>query len=486
MKRLIFVSAMSLFCANVFAQDALTKVAMDQARKDKEKSDKSIQDPKASLKASTWSDRAKVYENIALQFTEIDSAAAFTAFDAYKKVVELDLTKKGEPGKLAKEAQNALTGATGTSLYNAFVKQGAEKYQSQKLDDALKMFQKALEVNTKDTTAALYGGIAAQQINNKEAATTMFEKYVENGGKDAPVFYGLAQIYRQDNNFDKALKTLEKGLERSPGHKDLKSEIVNILLASGNEEKAIQELKNLTTQDPSNVQNLVNLAILYDNVSTGFSKKIRDIEDKIGDSAGKTGDLEKQLDIEKGKLDAYADEIKRLSARIKAQPKNAELKRQLGDVTKSRDESKAALAKIEEDLKSAAAAANSSETANLKKEAEALKTKQKESRTLAIESYKKVLTVDAANYDALFNLGAIYFNEAVELKKEVDNMNMKDYQTRGKEVEGKVCGHFKKAKPFFEKAVKARAEEEAKETLSTVDNILAQFEGKGVKCVDIE
>lgn len=483
MKKLVFVSAMSLFCANVFAQDALTKVAMDQSRKDKEKSDKNIQDPKANIKAATWMDRAQVYENIALQFSEVDSLASFTAFDAYKKVVELDLTKKNEPGKLAKQAQESLTSPS-SKLYSAFVKQGAEKYQNHNLNDALKMFKKALEINTKDTLAALYGGIAAQQVNAKDDATNLFENYVTNGGKDPSVFYGLAQLYKADNNFDKAINTLNRGLERSPDNKDLKSEVVNILLASGNEAKAIDELKALTTKDPSNIQNLVNLAILYDNVTSGFGKKIRELEDKVGESGSKKEELEKQLDTEKSKFDAYGEEIKRLGARIKTQPKNADLKRQLADVTKQRDAAKATVAQLENDVKTQAAAAGGTDVAAVKKELEETKAKQAESKANAVAGYKKVLEVEATNYDALFNLGAIYFNEAVELKREVDNMNMKDYQARGKEVEGKVCGQFKKAKPYFEGAVKTRPEEEAKETLATVDNILAQFEGKGVKCTE--
>jgi tetratricopeptide (TPR) repeat protein len=483
MKKIVFVAAISLFCADVFAQDALNKVAMAQARKDKDKSDKNIQDPKANIKAATWWDRAQVYENIALQFSEVDSMASFTALDAYKKVVELDLTKKNEPGKLAKQAQEIVSSPT-SKLYNAFIKQGAEKYQSQKLDDALKMFKKALEINTKDTLSALYGGIAAQQVNAKDDATNLFETYVTNGGQDPGVFYGLAQIYKNDNNFDKAINTLNRGLERSPDNKDLKSEIVNILLASGNEEKAIEELTSLTQKDPSNVQNLVNLAILYDNVTSGLGRKIRDLEEKVGASGSKKEELQKQLDIEKGKLEAYGEEIKRLGTRIKAQPKNADLKRQLAEVTKQRDASKDALAKLESDIADAAKASQGGDVEAAKSELTAAKAKQVESKAKAVAGYKKVLEVEATNYDALFNLGAIYFNEAVELKREVDNMNMKEYQARGKEVEGKVCGQFKKAKPYFEGAVKARAEEEAKETLATVDNILAQFEGKGVACAE--
>ena len=131
MKKLFFVSALSLFSMSAFAQDdAVNKAVVDQFRKDKEKSDKDVSDPKSSAKASFWMERAKLYENIALQGSEVDSSAAKTSWEAYKKVVELDKTKKGEPGKSAKEAENVLAGGEGSQLFNAFVKQGAVKYQA--------------------------------------------------------------------------------------------------------------------------------------------------------------------------------------------------------------------------------------------------------------------------------------------------------------------------------------------------------------------
>jgi len=484
MKKLFFVSALSLFSLSAFSQDAVNKAMVDQFRKDKEKSDKDMSDAKNSAKAAFWMDRAKLYENIALQGSEVDSSAAKTALEAYKKVVELDLTKKGEPGKSAKEAQNILSGGEGSQLFNAFVKQGAEKYQAKNLNGALEMFTAAQEINQKDTLASLYGGIAAQQLEKKDIAKTQFEKYAANGGKDPSVFYGLAQLYRADNDFDKAIATLNKGLEMSPGNKDLKAEVVNIYLASGKEDQAISELTALTTSDPNNAQNIVNLAILYDNTSSKMNQKIKELQGKLGTGGGKANSAAKNLESEKGKIEVYDGEVKRISALIKKQPKNADLKRQLAEVNSKKKEALAAIASMETEMKTAQESAKGNDTAAMEKELADLKAKQAEASSKAIENYKKVLTIDAANYDALYNLGVFYFNEAVQLKGEVDNMNMTEYQQRGKEVEGRVCGRFKKAKPYFEKAIQAKDEAEAKENLNTVNTVLEQFAGKGVACVE--
>lgn len=58
MKKMFFVSALGLISFSAFSQDAINKAMVDQLRKDKEKSDKGVSDPKASAKAAFWMDRA--------------------------------------------------------------------------------------------------------------------------------------------------------------------------------------------------------------------------------------------------------------------------------------------------------------------------------------------------------------------------------------------------------------------------------------------
>jgi tetratricopeptide (TPR) repeat protein len=92
--------------------------------------------------------------------------------------------------------------------------------------------------------------------------------------------------------------------------------------------------------------------------------------------------------------------------------------------------------------------------------------------------YNLVLTMEPDNYEANFNLGVRYFNEAVEIKKEVDAMDMKEYQKTGAAVEKKVCEKMTQAKPYFEQVVK-----------SGVSELLVKFEGDGAlgtKPFDVE
>jgi tetratricopeptide (TPR) repeat protein len=453
---------------------AVDAAQMDAYKKEKEKSDKDIADAKASAKASTWMDRAKTYQNIAGQFIRMDSTAATTAYEAYKKVIELDKDKKGGPGKLAKEAEEALKGQ---AMYGAFMQQGVAKFQAKNYADALKSMSMAGDINPKDTLAPLYTAIAAQQIKDNATAKTQLEKYIAGGGKDAAIYGSLAMLYRADNEMDKALAALDKGIALAPGNKDLANEKINIMLTSNRMDEAITSMKQMVEKDPSNVQNLVNLSIVYNNIAHKSDDEIRKLE---GDSK-KGGNTAKQLADSKSIIDAYNSEIARLNASIKKTPK-PELKRQLADVQKRLAEQKGELAKLETEAKEAAA--NASNAAGGEKQLAELKQKQNENKALEKQYLEKALAVDPNNYDANYNMGVFVFNEAVEMKRSVDKMDMAEYNKTGKEADGKVCGKFKQALPYFLKAKTVKEEQDLMDNLNNTQNILKQYEEKKIVCIE--
>ncbi|UFH52465.1 lipopolysaccharide assembly protein LapB [Spirosoma sp. KNUC1025] len=480
MKPIYLVLVACCLSAGVRAQQgggALEAAAADALKKDKEKSDKDITDAKASAKASTWMDRAKLYQNIAAGGNiKLDSAAAMTSYDAFKKVVELDKDKKGGPGKLAKEAEEAMKSP---NMYTAFMQQGVAKFQAKNYPDAIKAMSMAGDINPKDTLAPLYTAIAAQQVKDNATAKTQLEKYISGGGKDAAIYGSLAMLYRADNEVDKALAALDKGIALAPGNKDLANEKINIMLTTNRMDEAISGMKQMVEKDPNNVQNLVNLSIVYNNIASKGDEEIRKLESETK----KGGNSAKQLADGKSILDTYNSEVARLSAAIKKQPKNAaELKRQLGDVQKKVVEQKAEVAKLEAAAKEAAAGASAS--ADSEKKLAELKQKKSETKALEKQYLEKALAVDPNNYDANYNMGVFVFNEAVELKRAVDKMDMSEYAKSGKEADGKVCGKFKQALPYFTKAKAVKEEPDLVENLTNTQNILKQYEEKKITCLE--
>ena len=478
MKPIYLVLVACCLSAGVRAQQGggvLEAANAEALKKDKDKSDKDIADAKASAKASTWMDRAKTYQNIAAGGNiKLDSAAAMTAYDAYKKVVELDKDKKGGPGKLAKEAEEAMKSP---NMYTAFMQQGVAKFQSKNYPDAIKAMSMAGDINPKDTLAPLYTAIAAQQVKDNATAKTQLEKYIAGGGKDAAIYGSLAMLYRSDNEVDKAIAALDKGIALAPGNKDLANEKINLMLTSNRMDEAITGMKQMVEKDPNNVQNLVNLSIVYNNIASKGDEEIRKLE---GD-AKKGGNTAKQLADSKSIIDAYNSEITRLTAAIKKSPK-PELKRQLTDVQTKLKEQKTELATLEAAAKEAAAGAGAA--ADSQKRLAELKQKKSENQVLEKQYLEKALAIEPNNYDANYNMGVFVFNEAVEMKRSVDKMDMTEYAKTGKEADGKVCGKFKQALPYFTKAKAIKEEPQLMENLTNTQNILKQYEEKKIVCAE--
>ncbi len=364
MKKIILTSALAIFAATgVYAQGVDQLLAEEQCKsftKEKASVDKASLDPKKSLKAATWVNRAKIYADIPFQCAKIDSMAGVTAYESYKKALEIE-----PAGKAVKEINAALNGQDENSkLFNSVMQCGINYNNSKNYSGALKCFALSSDIKKADTTSALYTGYMAQQINDDANLIKYFERFVEQGGSNSYVFYALAQKYKAGKDVDKALAILKKGVAKNPTDKDLKGEIININIGRGNNDDVIADLKKLVEADPKNANYLFNLGAVYDN-------------------AGK--------------------------------------------------------------------------------------------KELALETYKQVLAIDPANFDANYGVGVLYFNQAVEIKKTVDKMDMKTYKTEGKAIEEKVCTKFKESQSYFEEANKVKPnDEDLKGNLTNLKGVLDQ------------
>ncbi|NID12432.1 tetratricopeptide repeat protein [Fibrivirga algicola] len=485
MKTMMAVSAATLLSVSAMAQNKAL-LFKEQGALDKAKTeiDNNVNDPKLATKAKTWVSRAQIYEALAndTKAAALDSNAAMVAYDSYKKALEVEPN-----GKMTKEINDALSGQM---LYSAMMNQGIRRYQAKSYDAAYTAMALAANINVKDTTAPMYAGISAQQAmsakgegaNRADYMTKtkqQFEKYAENGGRDVTIWASLAQMYNSDKEVDKALATLDRAMKIFPSNRDLGTTRVSILQSSGRMDEAINSMKELYEKNPSDAQSAVNLGIMYDNTYVRLSDEAK----KAMDDARKGGKMTKKLADEKALLETYMSEITRLTASIKKQPKSVDLKRQLTDVQAKVAEQKAKIAEVDQQVK--AEAGKGVDGAALEAKATGLTKQANETKAMARDYYQKALNTDANNFEANFNMGVGIFNDAVEMKREVDNMSMAEYSKSGKEVEGRVCGKFKQALPFFQKAKSVNGNDTSlNSTLEQLEGILKQFEEKKVACVD--
>jgi tetratricopeptide (TPR) repeat protein len=488
MKNLLALSAATVLSVSAMAQNKAI-LLKEQGSLDKAKTeiDQNVNEAKLSGKAKTWMVRGQIYEAIALspdaKMTALDTNAAITAYESYKKALEVEPNSKS-----TEEIKKSLSGQT--TLYNALMVQGNKSYQAKRYAGAVSPWTLAGEVFPSDTAAPLYTGISALQLVSQltddaakqkynTIAKGQFEKYTANNGKDVTIWQQLAQMYENDKEIDKSLATYDRAMKAFPGNTTLGTARVALMQRSGRIDEAIASMKELFEKNPNDAQSAVNLGIMYDNKSQGLAEQAK----KATEEVRKAGKLTKRLNDEKAVLETYNSEVVRLTGAIKKQPKNADLKRQLSDVQGRIAEQKTKIADLDQEVK--AEAAKGVDAGTVASNAAKAGMEAEELRKLARSYYAKAIAADPANYEANFNIGVAYFNEAVEMKHEVDNMSMADYSKNGKEVEGRVCGKFKQAMPYFQKAKSVKADDPALlGAMEQAEGILKQFEEKKVACVE--
>lgn len=466
MKRLVLSALGGLLAFGALAQDDAMKEIECKALNDAvAKNLKNTENAKKNSKSATWVSLGDSYLDLAQRCTD-DSTAAFKGEQAYAKALEVE---KASGGKKAGEIEALLKGE---KLSSAYLMQGVSYYNSKNYKKASEYLGKSSDLNLKDTTAALYAGIAFQLNEENDGAVKYLQNYIAQNGKDPSIFYSISQIYRSQKKFDEAVEILKKGIAANPQNKDLPNELINVYLTSNNVDKAIVDLESMIKSEPNNVVNLTNLGQIYDLKSQEIGTELSKVNQKLQE--GNTEKLDKKLLAEQDKLAAYETEITSLTAKLKREPKTAAAtKKRIEEVTAQKAEIEKEIGTVIADIEK-----KKSQTANnadLNAKAQELSGKQKAAKNKAVENYTKVLNLDANNYDALYNLAVINYNDAVEIKKVVDNMDIATYRKEGKPIEDKACAQFAVSKPYFEKASKIKPEDDVvKETLSNLERILEQ------------
>lgn len=101
----------------------------------------------------------------------------------------------------------------------------------------------------------------------------------------------------------------------------------------------------------------------------------------------------------------------------------------------------------------------------------------------AVNSYKKALEIDPNYFDATFNIAAYYYNQAAEILQKANDMDLKEYQEKGKDVEAQAQDFFGQALPYLEKA--RELEPDDVKVLSTLQTVYARL-GMQDKAEEIE
>ncbi len=155
--------------------------------------------------------------------------------------------------------------------------------------------------------------------------------------------------------------------------------------------------------------------------------------------------------LKASKLEILIDKIK---AGIAKEPKNASLYFTLGNVYDNL--SQRAMAEVDSIKKASELVKSSTEQIEAVAKQVAEVTKKADDHTAnSMVYYKKTLEIDAKNSDAIYSIGASYYNKAAQFSKEMKKLESdfsKPGQKKYEEAEKLMIAEFDKALPYFKKA----------------------------------
>jgi hypothetical protein len=216
--------------------------------------------------AKTWFYKALIYINLYRIGGKTDVAEFQTAIEAFKKANEFDSKKKFT------EEIMANVDTIRQSLYDI----GVEHFKQSKFSDAMVDFEKAATVydiiNKVDTSVLLTAVVAAERAGRYDKVRDYDLQVMKAGGNSAEIYYSLCIAYTHLKDKKNAVDVVTKGRQLYPKNRDLINAETNLYLAFGEDEKAMEELKQISATDTANYSIYFALGTLYDKIYNDTSK----------------------------------------------------------------------------------------------------------------------------------------------------------------------------------------------------------------------
>jgi tetratricopeptide (TPR) repeat protein len=229
---------------------------LDKARTD---IDKAIVNEKTSGKAKTWFTRGEIYQGMMespIYEKQLQPGEGLQkAYESYNKTIELD-TKTGEFGKQAVARLD--------NLYGRAFNDAVNSYNAKEYDKAIANYKLASQIRPQDTTAVLYSAYASEAKQDFPAAKASYNQLLGMNYKSATLYSRLLQIARQEKNDAEAAKVLQQALAAYPNNKAFMLEDLNLSLASGKGEDALNKINKNIAADPNNSNLYAVRGSMYD------------------------------------------------------------------------------------------------------------------------------------------------------------------------------------------------------------------------------
>jgi len=266
-----------LFCATftyaqkgkvVQATSYLTSGKLDEAKK---LIDEAIQHEACVNFDKAYFTKGQIYQAIfespLKDYKKLDPNALDVAWDAYQKVIELDVKNKYTK-KLETQYKNLIIDYTNKAV---------EYYNAEDFKNALQAFKRVLEIEhspiitqnnpaTVDTAVIFNAGVAAQRAGELADAEKFYKETLKYDYEPARTYAMLANVLKEQGKEEEAVKYLHKGYELYPDNSYMLVELINYYLLGGEPEKAEVYLDAAIKQDPENASFYRAKGTLYEKM----------------------------------------------------------------------------------------------------------------------------------------------------------------------------------------------------------------------------
>jgi superkiller protein 3 len=199
---------------------------------------------------------------------------------------------------------------------------GVEALKNQKLDDALALFQKAVDQSPELPTSYYYLGVAYERKDDPERAIAAYQKALELKPDYSQVQSSLGLLYWRQDDHQRALEELHRAVMADP---DLPEGHYNFGLAlaqSGRGNEAARELNEAVSLDPKYTDARVQLGLVLgqNNDAAGAASVFRELVRRDPNFAEAHNNLGLVL-LQAGDLSAADSEFERRCGSSRFMPK---------------------------------------------------------------------------------------------------------------------------------------------------------------------
>jgi tetratricopeptide (TPR) repeat protein len=161
------------------------------------------------------------------------------------------------------------------TLANAWNNLGLIEAQAGRTEEAIVLFQKALQLKPEHSIALNNLGNAYRKLRRWEDARKTFEQALAAAPNDAEANYGLGMVFAQADDAARASEYLQKALLLRPGYAEALNNLGILLLRTQRRDDAVAKFKECIRVAPQFDQSYLNLARVY--VLEGATDRAREV-----------------------------------------------------------------------------------------------------------------------------------------------------------------------------------------------------------------